>query len=319
MDSKAILEKLKEIYVTDADYEIFTCEGGKHYFGKDKEYNTIFVIPSNSPNVPPVVQTTNSLVFSYNKKCSFIFEGTTETRIVHLFTCKEHSREKLHAFIRLTRAFSSVDTEADQFCLARLFTSLSALFDKQCMVSENELQGLFAELYSILHFQAINCDIAHFWQSRTRMKFDFSINNRKRIEIKSTIKNSRTHHFKHDQLLSEMYDIKIVSVMLKKNDCGISIGELVEQVREKYMDNYELLMRVESIVTHITNEQLEGAKFDEKYLTNNLRYFDAKRLPRFHEKTPEGVYNAEYDCALDNLVSISESDLCKWIKENSDV
>ena len=74
------------------------------------------------------------------------------------------------------------------------------------------------------------------------MKFDFSINENKRMEIKSTIKTSRTHHFKHDQLLSELYDIRIVSVMLQKNDYGESLGELIEQIRDKFADNYALLI-----------------------------------------------------------------------------
>ena len=38
------------------------------------------------------------------------------------------------------------------------------------------------------------------------MKFDFSINNYKKIEIKTTTKDVRIHKFRHEQLVSDIYD-----------------------------------------------------------------------------------------------------------------
>ena len=66
------------------------------------------------------------------------------------------------------------------------------------------------------------------------MKFDFTLTEKKRIEIKSTLKANRTHHFKHDQLLSELYDIRVVSIMLRRSDVGISLGDLIEKINEEY-------------------------------------------------------------------------------------
>lgn len=316
MNISSIIETINTISVPDANYVVFLEENGRCYFGKDKEDNIVFMLPSALTKVSAFNQVTKSLRFSFNKKCTFVNNSVSETKVMHVLTCSEKQRDKLCAFIRLTRAFSTSDPEKDQYYLARLFASISALFDKQRQVSEMELQGLFAELYAILHFRDLGCDIARHWQSHDKMKFDFSISNKKRIEIKSTIKANRTHHFNHDQLLSSLYDIKIVSIMLQKNDYGLSLGEVVEIIREEYADDFALLLRIESTIAHVDQESLNENKFDRTYLENNIRYFDASIIPHFNEKSPEGVFNAEYDCSLDTVQNMPKDEIKNWIKEN---
>lgn len=313
MDSKTIFERLKEKGPSGQTYEVFAVDEAC-YFGKDKDNNFIFMIPSLNAKVAPVYQETRSLRFIFNKKCTFCNNDTVETKVVHLLICKEKDEDKIMAFIRLTKAFAQNDRDNDQYYLARLFSSISALFDKQRNVSEIELQGLFAELYAIVHFGKKSCDLSRFWQSRNMMKFDFSISEKKRIEIKSTLKPSRTHHFKHDQLLSELYDIRVISFMLRKNDCGLSLEDLIETIREAYSENYALLMHIETLVAHVDKEMLRGIRYDELYIKENIKCFDAKDIPHFNEKTPDGVFNAEYDCCLDTTASVSAESLISWVK-----
>lgn len=314
MNCREILNILSSKHVCDQAYEVFMVDD-YCYFGKDSNNNIVFLIPSLLSRVSPVFQETRSLKFAFNKKCTFRNNDVIETKTVHLLTCKEHDEEKMLAFIRLTKAFAQNERDNDQFFLAKLFASLSSLFDKERAVSEIELQGLFAELYTILHLNSKSCDISKFWQSRNKMKFDFTISERKRLEIKSTLKSSRTHHFRHDQLLSELYDIKIVSYMLRRSDYGLSLGELIESIRETFPDNFALLMHIESIIAHVDKDQLSSTQYDEVYLKDNLRYFDAKDVPHFNEKTPDGVFNAEYDCCMDAAVSLGENDVISWISE----
>lgn len=314
MDSKTIFERLKAKNASGQAFEVFSVDESC-YFGKDKDNNVVFMIPSSMIRVIPVYQETRSLRFAFNKKCTFCNNDIVETKVVHLLTCKEKDEDKIMAFIRLTKAFAQNDRDNDQYYLARLFSSISALFDKERKVSEIELQGLFAELYTIIYFGKKSCDLSRFWQSRNMMKFDFSISEKKRLEIKSTLKSSRTHHFKHDQLLSEIYDIHIISFMLRKSDFGVTLEELVDTIRETYADNYALLMHIETSIAHVDKDMLRGIKYDELYLKDNLRFFNAKDIPHFNEKTPDGVFNAEYDCCLDTSPMVSEDLLISWVKE----
>ena len=314
MDSKIIFDIVTAKTTSDSQYEVFVVDDSC-YFGKDYNNNVVFMIPSQLERVAPVYQETRSLRFAFNKKCVFRNGNSVDSKIVHMLTCKETDENKVMAFIRLTKAFAQNEQDNDQYYLAKLFSSISALFDKERRVSEAELQGLFAELYTILHFLENSCDIVDFWQSRNMMKFDFSISATKRLEIKSTLKPSRTHHFLHEQLQSELYDIRIVSIMLQKNDCGVSLEELIEIIREKYTNNYALLMHIESLISHADEETLQSIKYDRIYLRENIKYFNAEDIPHFNEKTPDGVFNAEYDCNLDTSPALSEESILGWIKE----
>lgn len=315
MDNKEIFDKLLKCQTADSHFVVFSVDGDSCYFGRDQDGNIVFMIPSILKNVPPLHQKTTSLGFFFNKKCSFDLDGEATTKLVHVLTCKKKDNDKVLAFIRLTRAFAQTDRDNDQLFLAKLFSSLSALFDKKKEVSDIELQGLFSELYMILHFKQIGCDISECWQSRNMMKFDFTLTEKKRIEIKSTLKPNRVHHFKHDQLLSELYDIKIVSIMLRESDVGITLGDLIEKINEEYSTQYPLLLHIESIISHIDKERLREVTYDPVYINTHLRYYDALDIPHFNEKTPDGVFNAEYDCVLDTAVVTEEEKVTSWIRE----
>lgn len=314
MDSKTIFEILTGKTVSDQSYEVFTIDDSC-YFGKDSDNNVVFMIPSLFTHIMPIYQETRSLRFAFNKKCVFRNGDEVDTKIVHMLTCKEKDQDKIMAFIRLTRAFAQNEWDNDQYYFAKLFSAISGLFDKERKVTEKELQGLFAELYMILHLLEKSCDISCFWQSRNMMKFDFSVSEKKRLEIKSTLKSSRTHHFNHDQLLTEAYDIRIASFMLRKSDYGLSLEDIIELIQDKCADNYALLMHIETSIAHVDKDLLQGIRYDEIYLKENLKYYNAKDIPHFNEKTPDGVFNAEYDCCLDTSPALSEERIIDWIKE----
>lgn len=314
MDSKTIFEILTGKTVSDQSYEVFTIDDSC-YFGKDSDNNVVFMIPSLFTHIMPIYQETRSLRFAFNKKCVFRNGDEVDTKIVHMLTCKEKDQDKIMAFIRLTRAFAQNEWDDDQYYFAKLFSAISGLFDKERKVTEKELQGLFAELYMILHLLEKSCDISGFWQSRNMMKFDFSVSEKKRLEIKSTLKSSRTHHFNHDQLLTEAYDIRIASFMLRKSDYGLSLEDIIELIQDKCADNYALLMHIETSIAHVDKDLLQGIRYDEIYLKENLKYYNAKDIPHFNEKTPDGVFNAEYDCCLDTSPALAEERIIDWIKE----
>ena len=315
MDNQEIIAKVSSMVIPDTDYIVFSPNNENYYYGLDKDGCVVFMIVSTSSKHHPMCQETKSLRFDYNKTCHFDVEGIIQEKVMHVLVCKEKSHDKIEAFVRLTFAFSSQETSNDQYYLPKLFSSLSALFDKQRNISETEIQGLFSELYAILFLYRNGIDVSKYWQSQNRMKFDFSLSETKRLEIKSTTKTSRTHHFKHDQLLCELYDIVVVSIMLQKNDFGISLYDVVKDIRNTFVDNYALMLHIDSIITHIDDDQLSDYKYDRTYLEQNIKFFAGTEVPHFNEKSPDGVYNAEYDCCLDTSKALSEKELIDWIKE----
>lgn len=310
-----VINKLNSVNPPEDNYIMFYVDDNHCYFGKDRDANVVFMIDSTSDKLPTLRQETKSLKFVFNQKCFLKIDCESLIKTMHVLTCKDRDAEKIKAFVRLTKSFSMNDVGTDKYYLPKLFSSISSLFDKERHISETETQGLFAELYTILYFREIGCDISDHWQSYDRMKFDFSLNSKKRIEIKSTLKQERIHHFKHEQLLSNIYDIKIVSIMLRKNDCGLSLGKVVESIREYYANNFALMLHIENTVSQLDEDMIYGIKYDTIYLQSNLKIFDAKDIPHFNEKTPEGVFNAEYDCYLGTTQQLNQDEIKKWILE----
>lgn len=152
------------------------------------------------------------------------------------------------------------------------------------------------------------------WQKKEKMKFDFSINEQKKMEIKSTLKDTRIHHFRHEQLLSELYDIIIGSVLLRESDTGLSLYELILKVKENAKGNYKVLLYIENFIKNTSDEKLKNIKYDELYIKDNIKFYRANMVPRFNEKTPEGVSKAEYDSDLSNVINLTNNELIKWLQ-----
>lgn len=315
MDKSNIIVRLNATPCPEIGFCVFWTEDHKGLYGKDEDGNLVFMLPSTTPRLTTLQQETRSLSFVFNKRCLLYIEGKQEHSIMHILVCKERNADKIEAFIRLTYAFSLNDLGDDQYYLAKLFSSISNLFVAERTCSEVELQGLYAELYVILYLKKNGVDVARFWQSKNKMKFDFSFNGQKRLEIKSTLKPNRIHHFKHEQLLSQLYDIRVVSMQLQKNDCGISLLDLVSEIRLEYADNFALLLRIDSAISNIDTKFANDLRYDSIYSERNIKFYDAKAIPHFNEQTPEGVFNAEYDCALDNAPEIDVLEVVNWIKE----
>ena len=177
------------------------------YYGIDMDQHPVFVIQSLNPQMRSQLQKTRKLVFYSNINCEMLIDRKVCENTVHILTCLSNQYEEQLAFIRLTESFSKHITSSNPYILNELFNALVHLFAQDEKVPEIEQQGLFAELYTIYYFRKLGINLSPFWQKQNKMNFDFTINGIKRIEVKSTTRSERIHHFKHEQLLSELYDI----------------------------------------------------------------------------------------------------------------
>ena len=102
MTNQDIYEQVKSIPLPESNYIVFHDNDEDCYYGKDNSGRIIFMAESKSPKLLPVLQETKSLIFAFNKKCTFSLEKTECTRIVHLLVCKESSVDSLLAFINFS-------------------------------------------------------------------------------------------------------------------------------------------------------------------------------------------------------------------------
>ena len=278
------------------------------YIGVDKEKNVVVVIKSYSQNGRHYNINTKALSLECNAKVSFS-NGNVEN--VHILKCLLRSKKEKDIFLEVAKLFVN-DDYSDKY-VVDTFNTLQNFFANKNELSDNELIGFYAELYTIYKFHDF-LRIENYWQSQDRLKFDFSFTETLKLEIKATTKENRIHHFKHEQLYSNYYDIYVLSYLLRYDDEGLSMYELMEKIQPILAGNKDLCMRLNYIEKNTNIDRLKDLKYNPLYTESQMRFFSAKDIPKFQEQTPAGVSKAEYDCSLENVLPIKEDDFFNRVR-----
>ena len=188
------------------------------------------------------------------------------------------------------------------------------LFTNKQKISTKELQGIYAELYVMYYMADFGIDLYSLWQSIDKMKFDFSVSENKKIEVKSTIGENRIHKFRHEQLVTDIFDVWIVSVLLRKDDQGLSLYDLANLVKNECSHNIKVFAHIENLLLNYSKEDLQNIRFNKTYTDKNIALYKAIDVPRFKSKQPDGVSNTEYDSDLNNIDSRTIKEFIEWIK-----
>ncbi len=276
------------------------------FVGKDLEGNVSVVIISSKPNRKPLHQKTRLLSVECNAVVKYSINNEENEDVVHIIRCFADTEKERDIFIELTPLFGQASRVFDQeSSILETVAILSSFFADNKEPSYTELEGLFVELYTIWSYNSI-IKMSQYWQSEDRMKFDFSITEKDKIEVKATEKNERRHHFRHEQLLGETFNIYIISYMLRKDDEGLSLYELMGRTKPLLEDNPKKMLIIDKYIKNVSEEKLRALRFNEYLIRINRKVFKAEDIPRFSGLAPTGVTNAEYDCHLDNANGISE-------------
>lgn len=312
----ADIEKLRDNRKEGADYVLGNFTSSDWYYGLDKNNYLVFAVKSSIPNSSANIQKTQKLIFGFNIRCR-VSPSDINPEVMHVLICTSQDETEKLAFLRLTAAFADMLPEKGREGeLSKLFTSLSNLFSQHANYSQAALQGFFAELYLIIYFHDYEVLIHPYWQKKDKQKFDYSISADKRLEVKSTVGESRIHQFNHEQLTAEIYDIFVASVLLREDERGMSIYNAVEEVRDIVGDDYATLLYIERFIKNVSQQTLESLRYDEEYFRQHLRFVSAADVPKFSEKQPDGVTHTHYNSDLTGAKYKTIEEIIPWIKDS---
>jgi len=178
------------------------------------------------------------------------------------------------------------------------------LFAQLTQTSKTDEIGLWGELFLINESN----DLAYMidaWHINKTDRFDFNDGINK-IEIKTTTKSQRIHHFSLTQL-DKLLTSKtmICSIMTCKIDLGLSIYDLYENILFRINDKYKDILREK--IFKVAGNQLSkfDMKFDSDMAKTSCKYYSAKSIPSITEGSIDiGVTNIEFDSDLQNINSI---------------
>lgn len=272
--------------------------------GVDSSERVCVVVRSSTPQRFPIKHKTQKMSIECNMNVRYGLNGELHDDTVHIIRCLSEIHREKYLFLELATVLIQ-ESDGSEDAIMETFNTLRTFFNDKKELSDNELIGLYAELYTIYSFHK-PLEIENYWQSRDRMKFDFSISEKLKLEVKATVKNTRTHHFRHEQLMTAVYDIFVLSYMLRYDDEGLSLFDLLMTCKEFLSNDSRKLLRINYVLKNVGEDRLKYMRFNTDYTEANRHFYCAKDIPKFNQNTPRGVANAEYDCVLDNVSFIDD-------------
>ena len=139
-------------------------------------------------------------------------------------------------------------------------------------------------------------------------KHDIEINDKVRIEVKTTAKSKRIHKFSHDQICRKDVSVYVCSVMLELSQEGKSLFDLFNEVISLYSDAENIFGLRKLMKRCGVTEEKPGIIFAGEKAINQFSIFDAKDLPKIESDPPKGVTNIYYDvdCSLADSLNIND-------------
>ena len=279
------------------------------YTGVDSEGRAVIVVPSKQPKAQSIKQVSNSLKINCNLRVICEITGNRTDMVVHALTCLKKENDVIALFLELADLLLS-NSDRSATGVLSIYRTLSEFFNKTEEISDNELLGLYGELFTIIDYEKVK-NISDYWHSDNRMKYDFSITDRIKIEVKTTTKPQRIHHFKHEQIVTENFDVYVISYRMQHDDKGLSLLELINGAKAICPNDTKKAFFLNSVIKNAGFQRLAELKFNQDFARKERRIYHSLALPHFEGRTPEGVTSAEYDVDLSGSRTVPEADFLK--------
>lgn len=276
------------------------------YVGINSGGYCVLVFDSSTPGALSSGMQTKMLKVEFNANMTVSVSGDIRQSVVHILTCLSLVPGERELFLELAELFAD-DSDYSEASLTQIFHTLTSFFSERKEPNDAELRGLFAELFTVVDYQN-QFNLAPYWHKEGKNKFDFSLSGKEKIEVKSTIKLERRHHFANDQLESGTYKVIVLSYMLRYDDRGLSLFDLLLTAMEVLPLKQQKAI-VLSYLTLVDPERLKNMCFDVEYTKERRRFFDASSVPHFDYSEYPTLSSIEFDCFLDDVDALSEEEV----------
>lgn len=212
--------------------------------------------------------------------------------------------------------FKKIEHPIDDVELSTLITSLEDYFKVSPEKNKREIQiGVFGELLTINYlYNAGYEDIVNKFHTNFYSKHDVEINDKVRLEIKSTTSEKRIHHFKHNQIMRKDVDVVLSSVLLEESKEGKTLKSMFEDVMNLFSNPDSKFALQKLMIKCGVAEEDEGMSFSFEKALNEIKFFSADVLPKIPVESFDGVYNIEYDVDCSNCDNLLIDELLKKLE-----
>lgn len=257
------------------------------------------------------------------KKTSFVYQTDNlmanfdivltlddEEMYFHIITLKktidaEEQFDMIYDYI-----FKKIDSPMNSSELIILLKSIEELFKITPEKDNINFQiGVYGELFCLTHLYNLGYEsIIEKYHDNFYTKHDVEINERIRLEIKSTIKEKRIHSFRHNQICRDDIDVFVCSVMLEYSKEGKTLYDLFMDAIKLY-SNPDSIFSLKKLMKKCgVDQEKQGISISFEKANQDFKVFDAKSLPHIVGNIPNGVTNVEYDvdCELNEGMNLTD-------------
>lgn len=232
----------------------------------------------------------------------------------HVLQCLVEDADVTGTFVVLVEALLNRSTAIKSNELVTFFQSLVRLFRiTPCPDLSSERQGLWGELFVMRTTGDIKSWMKR-WHGDPVMKFDFASSHR-RVEVKTSVGVERIHTFSHQQLTAIGKEITIASLLVRQDDAGLSLRDLIAEVRQAVDDDPELLAKLEASIRRAGMQEPseQGPVYDEQEASVNLKWYRSADVPKWDGPEPPGITDTRYRCDLSVTQPLLASDSKGWL------
>jgi hypothetical protein len=285
-----------------------------HRIAKDHEGAPalLIAVKDTSKRTPPPIMLEN-LSVQHNTLCTITQEnGTQETAQFSVVRCTGANAVLHRFFLRtLDGVITTLGSEPTQAEVTAAVRSLVELFRAMTAPARKTVQGFWAELL-LLADATDPMSLLTAWHATTFDTYDFNRGSQ-RIEVKSAGGRVRQHHFSLAQLQPPVGTSLIVASMyVEPAGAGVSVGDLIEEIRVRLSSHPALLLRLDQMVIATLGQSWQRAfddRFDRQLAESSLRFYDAAVIPAVSADLPTTVTEVHFKSNLTDLFHLKKQDL----------
>ena len=228
--------------------------------------------------------------------------------IFHVLVCKKNDDDSVGHFIRVCNYLFVNENQ----CLSaeemlKLFNSLEVIFKTVGSKDLSTEIGLYGELVLLNFMYKNNNDLYKKWHTEFFSKHDMEVDEKVKIEVKTTTKDIRKHSFSYDQLYRPHLKIYVASIMLKPVEIGLSLYELcnitMPLLNSDQIINLEIMMKKLNL-----SDNYVGLNCVLEECFDSIRFYDSSFIPKIID-LPNGVSNVHYDVDFSNIKYITINEI----------
>jgi len=292
-------EKQEDIYKTEL------ILGKYHRLGKNYKGQPSILINTKKNNESVAPYRGMSIRLKFNINCKIHEEN--EKQNYTILSCISNDEQIIKIFLDICQTtISQLGKEPTPKEISEKTQMLIDLF-KEMPNKLSSIVGLWGELFLIASSKNIT-KCLEAWHQHAEDKYDFYDNN-EALEVKCTTQTDRKHKFKHDQLVSNLKEHYVASIMISDDpNKGLSVVDLYEDIKKRCkLDNLNNKLKkiFFKIVGKTPYEELNEYKYSFDYSKKNLMYYKLKDISTLVNKD-DSVTDISYKVDLSRKKNVDE-------------